>query len=225
MNLRPKSEYVTSRNLSSKTGRWVSAIRPYLRPYRAETFPFYPENAALILVDAQKYFFNHGSPAFLPAAPAILDNLAALKKAFSDRGCPVVWTRQASSAGDQTGMMGRWWKSILLEGDPLAEIVDQLRPDRPDSVVTKSRYSAFHETDLERRLRAWGIDRIVVAGVLTHLCCESTARDAFQRDFEVFIVPDATASRSEELHLGSLKALADGFARPLTTGEILAFFE
>jgi isochorismate hydrolase len=224
MNLRPKSEYVTSRNLASKTARWVSALRPYVRPWRDEAFPFGPENSALILVDVQKYFFEFASPAFLPAAPAILDNLAALKKSFADSGCPVFWTRQASSAGDHTGMMERWWKSVLLEGDPRTEIVDQLCPDRPDSVVTKSRYSAFHETDLERRLRASGIDRIVVAGVLTHLCCESTARDAFQRDFEVFIVPDATASRTEELHLGSLKSLADGFARLLTTREILAFF-
>jgi isochorismate hydrolase len=224
MNLRPKSEYVTLRNLASKTRRWGFSVRPYLRPFRAEAFPFCPTNAALILVDAQKYFFDLESPAFLPAAPAILDNLAALKKAFSNRGCPVVWTRQASSSKDQPGMMARWWKSTLLEGDPLAEIVDHLRPDQQDLIVTKSRYSAFSGTDLEARLRSAGIERVVVAGVLTHLCCETTARDAFQRDFEVFIVSDATASRTEDLHLGSLKSLADGFARPLTTREILAFF-
>jgi bifunctional isochorismate lyase/aryl carrier protein len=225
MNRPSTSKYVTPRNLPAKTRTWISAVRPYLRPHRREAFPFCPENAALILVDAQKYFFDFASPAFLPAAPAILANLAALKTAFQGRRRPVVWTRQAAASGKTSGLMSRWWKSSILEGDPLAEIADSLRPDRRDTVVTKSRYSAFVGTDLETCLRSTGIERVVIAGVLTHLCCETTARDAFQRDFEVFIALDATASRTEELHLGSLKALADGFARPLTTREILSCFE
>ena len=58
---------------------------------------------------------------------------------------------------------------------------------------------------------------------MTHLCCESTARDAFMHDHEVLFVVDATATDDEELHLGSLRALADGFAVLATTREVMGW--
>jgi len=66
---------------------------------------------------------------------------------------------------------------------------------------------------------------VVITGVMTHLCCESTARDAFMRDLEVFFVIDATATDQEDLHMGSLRALADGFAIMVTTKEVLGWMK
>ena len=59
---------------------------------------------------------------------------------------------------------------------------------------------------------------------MTHLCCESTARAAFMKDFEVYFVVDATATQYEELHLSSLRTLSDGFAVPVTTDHVLKSF-
>jgi bifunctional isochorismate lyase / aryl carrier protein len=75
---------------------------------------------------------------------------------------------------------------------------------------------------LEAHLRARGIEQVVISGVLTHMCCETTARSAFCRGFEVYLPVDATASSQEELHFNSLSALADAAAVLTSVDEVLA---
>jgi len=64
---------------------------------------------------------------------------------------------------------------------------------------------------------------VLITGVMTHLCCETTAREAFVRDFKVFFAIDGTATKSDDLHVASLKTLTDGFAIPVTTEEVLGW--
>jgi len=85
----------------------------------------------------------------------------------------------------------------------------------------KEYYSAFFRTDLEDTLRRRGITRVVICGVMTHLCCETTARDAFMSGWEVAMVADGTATLNEELHLSSLRCLVHGFAMPALAEEVL----
>jgi isochorismate hydrolase len=66
------------------------------------------------------------------------------------------------------------------------------------------------------------VEQLVITGVTTHLCCESTARSAFMRGFAVFMAIDGTATLNRELHLASLRALAHGFAVPLLVSDLLA---
>jgi isochorismate hydrolase len=117
--------------------------------------------------------------------------------------------------------MGRWWADVIREGTSDSNIVSLLEPLDSEHVLRKTRYSAFRGTTLEELLKDRGVKSLVITGVMTHLCCESTARDAFIRDFEVFFVVDATATNYEELHLSSLRTLSDGFAIPVTTDEVL----
>ena len=70
----------------------------------------------------------------------------------------------------------------------------------------------FRAGPLEERLRKAGVEDLIVAGVMTNCCCETTARDAFGRDFRVFFASDATAAADEELHEASLKNLSYAFA-------------
>ena len=77
--------------------------------------------------------------------------------------------------------------------------------------MQKHTYNAFHGTDLESHLKETGKTEIVVTGVMTNCCCETTARDAFVKGFRVFFSSDATATRNEDLHNSSLKTLAFGF--------------
>ncbi len=104
----------------------------------------------------------------------------------------------------------------------MAALDSRVTPMEGEKVVRKSQYSAFIGTGLERTLRRWRIERVLITGVMSHLCCESTARDAFMRGFDVFIAVDGTASRNHDLHISSLKTLADGFAIPITTEEVVA---
>ena len=117
--------------------------------------------------------------------------------------------------------MGRWWGSLLLPGDPQLEIVSSLEPRVGEKVIRKNLYSAFRRTGLADTLRSDSVRGVVVSGVMTHLCCETTARDAFMEDFDVTCAVDAMASSSEELHLAALKTLSNGFAVPALTAAIV----
>jgi nicotinamidase-related amidase len=108
--------------------------------------------------------------------------------------------------------MGWWWKDLIIDGTPDSEIHPDVAPLPHEKVVLKHRYSAFYHTDLETVLRVQKIRDVVICGVMTNLCCESTARDAYYRDYRVFFPVDGTATVSEEMHLASLTNLAYGFA-------------
>ena len=96
-----------------------------------------------------------------------------------------------------------------------------MAPLAHDKVVLKHRYSAFYNTDLETILRCLMIEDLVITGIMTNMCCESTARDAYCRDYRVFFCADATGSINEEMHLASLLNLAYGFAYVTTADDII----
>ncbi len=135
---------------------------------------------------------------------------------------PVIFTRHALVENEDPGIMGRWWGDVIRESNPLSQITPELEPLPGETVIRKSRYSAFKGTDLDSILLDMGVTTVIITGVLTHLCCESTARDAFMHDFDVYAVIDATASYTEELHMSSLRTLADGFSIPVTTQEMIS---
>jgi ureidoacrylate peracid hydrolase len=119
------------------------------------------------------------------------------------------------------GIMGWWWEGMCVEGSPESEIHPDIAPLPGEKVVDKHRYSAFYNTDLETVLRCLKIEDLVIAGITTNMCCESTARDAYYRDYRVFFPADATGSINEDMHMGSLLNLAFGFAFVCGTGEIV----
>ena len=111
---------------------------------------------------------------------------------------------------------------MCLEGSPESEVHPALAPLPGEKQVLKHRYSAFYNTDLETVLRCLKVEDLVITGMMTNLCCESTARDAYFRDHRVFFLADGTGSVSEELHLATLLNLAFGFAYVTTTETILS---
>lgn len=108
-----------------------------------------------------------------------------------------------------------------MEGSPEGEIIEEIAPRHNEKVVIKHRYSAFYNTDLETILRCLRVEDLVITGVMTNMCCESTARDAYYRDYRVFFPADGTGSINEEMHLASLLNLAFGFAYITTTHDIV----
>jgi nicotinamidase-related amidase len=94
----------------------------------------------------------------------------------------------------------------LRRGTWGAEVVAEMPP--PDYEVEKTRYSAFHNTSLEPLLRGLSVDTVMLAGVITNVCVEATARDAFHRDFRVVVLRDCVSGFSRELHDASLRTMA-----------------
>lgn len=91
-----------------------------------------------------------------------------------------------------------------------------------EPVVKKTRYSGFGGTDLDAHLKALGVDTLVVAGVTTECCVDSTVRDAFALDYHVFVAADACAAYEEDIHLASLKVMELNSAILTDTAQVAA---
>lgn len=211
--------YVTSKSLSGKAESWLRDIAPF----NQHEMRLDAGASALVVVDMQEFFLDPGSPTFTCGAPAILPTVKGLIDAFRARRRPVIFTKHVHHPDNlDSGIMRLWWKGMCVEGSPESEIHRDIAPLPGEKVVMKHRYSAFFGTDLEIVLRCLGIKDLVVCGIMTNLCCESTARDAYFRDFRVFIPADGTASINEEMHCASLLNLAFGFAFVAGAGRIIS---
>lgn len=202
-------------------GREILASVEHQRRGHA-TQHFQPNRAVLFVLDMQSYFLSESSHAFIPSAMAILTNVQKLIQAFTVRERPIIFTRHTNTLQD-AGPMARWWKDLLLPESPMSQIASELDTTN-GTIIEKHQYDAFYQTELEQVLHERGIEQVVVTGVMTHLCCETTARSAFMRGFEVFFAIDATATYTEALHRATVLNLAHGFAVPLLNEEILAAF-
>ena len=168
------------------------------------------DKAAMLVIDMQHYF--HGL-----AAP-ILDNVLSLIDACRTARLKIVFTRHGvHDPQNDGGMLTTWWDDLIVRGSEAWQLNKELKPNSSDLVIDKNRYSAFQGTDLDDWLRKNGVEDVIISGVMTNLCCETTARDAFGHDYRVFFVADATATINEELHLATLKNLAYGFSYIIDT--------
>jgi len=210
--------YVTPESLSAKTQVWLEQIAPF----NQQRMQLSAEKSALLVIDMQKFFLEPGSPTFTCGGLAILATVKRLIDAFRAAGRPVVYSRHVHKAdGSDAGIMGWWWEGMCIEGSPESEVHDDIAPRADERVIFKHRYSAFYNTGLETVLRCLKVEDLVVSGIMTNLCCESTARDAYYRDYRVFFPADATGSVTEEMHLASLLNLAFGFAFVTTADEVM----
>jgi nicotinamidase-related amidase len=210
--------YVTADNIEAKSLEWLKQIRPY----NQHKMQLNAKASALLVVDMQRFFLDAESPTFTCGGMAIIPTVKRLIDAFRRANRPVIFTRHVHHPNDlDSGIMGWWWEGKCIEGSPESEIHPELTPLPGDKVIFKHRYSAFYNTDLETVLRCLKVEDIVVSGIMTNMCCESTARDAYHRDYRVFLPADGTGSVKEEMHLASLLNLAFGFAY-VTTGDAIA---
>ncbi len=173
--------------------------------------------SALLVLDMQDYFLRPGSHAFIPSAPAILPNLQLLLTTYHLSNRPIIFTRHLNTDAD-AAMMSRWWRDVIRADSPDSQIT--AFDTSQGAVISKSQYDAFYGADLESTLRGRGVEQVIITGVMTHLCCETTARSAFVRGFEVFFCIDGTATYTEELHRASLLNLAHGLAVPVLCSEL-----
>jgi ureidoacrylate peracid hydrolase len=128
------------------------------------------------------------------------------------------WLEQA--ARTRKGSYTR--REVCAEGSWEGDFYGDVRPLPGEPVVTKHRYSAFHNTDLDSILRAHGIRTIVLTGVATNVCVETTAREGFVRDYYVVFTADGTATYSAEDHDATLRNINRFFGEVTTIAEIMA---
>jgi isochorismate hydrolase len=202
-----KESYYTEDMLESQALELYQQVAVFAKK---KARPFQPSRSALVVCDMQAYFLDPASHANVPSAGAIVGGIIQLIKLYSSYKLPVFFTQHINTK-ENAGMMSAWWKDLITTQNPLQRIIPDIDVSL-GTLIQKSQYDAFYETQLEKLLRVRNVTQVIICGVMTHLCCESTARSAFMKGFEVFFPVDGTATYNLAFHLASLINLAHGFA-------------
>lgn len=184
---------------------------PTLRSLMAmPTSPAPLSKSALILIDCQNTY-REGVMQLEGVEPALAECASLLARARA-AGTPVIHIRHDAGAGTPYDVAA-----------PVGQIADPVAPKSGEHVVTKNYPSSFEKTDLDAHLKSLGIEDLVIAGFMTHVCVNSTARAAFNLGYRPTVVANATATRSipavdgrslpaSQVHDAALAALGDIFA-------------
>ena len=181
------------------------------------------QRVALVVIDLQKGILA------LPAAPysasEVVERAAALCRAARQAGSTVVLVRVTPSADGKDGLRPVA-DLVPLTPHPLppdwAELAPELDQQPTDVVVTKRQWGAFYGTELDLQLRRRGVDTIVLCGISANVGVESTARDAYERAYNLVLVEDAIAARSAEEHVFVMRTVFPRIGRVRETGEVVA---
>jgi ureidoacrylate peracid hydrolase len=208
-----------------------------VRTRRGRLHPFdrlSPKRTALVVIDMQNAFCAPGAAIEVPVARSVVPNITRLAAAVRSSGGLVVWVQMTIK--DEAD----WpvFLSALVDTGNSVRILSELRPGseghelwpecevKPgDLTVPKNRFSAFLPSacDLGLVLKSRGVESVLIAGTLTNVCSESSARDAAMQDFKVTLVSDANAARSDAEHLASLVTFIQSFGDVRTTDEVISF--
>ncbi|MBC7097625.1 cysteine hydrolase [Candidatus Bipolaricaulota bacterium] len=191
------------------------------------------ERPALFIIDMQNAFLHQRGHLVRSGEDnkpylAIVPNIARLADIVRSLAMPVIYFRHAYRSNYVDGGIvvhelfpsdreAEGW----LEGTWDTEIFEPLKPKDSDIVIRKNRYSGFFGTDLDQLLRNLEVNTVIITGIHSNVCCDSTARDAVFRDYRVYFVSDATAAADETLHEATLRTMRRYFGRVVTTDELV----
>jgi len=191
-----------------------------------------PARTALVVIDLQRAFLEQGAPSETPSVRDIVPTVNRLAAAARMSGGTVVWMKATFEREGWPLFFDHMVKpdlaapmlAALQEGSALHELWPELAVETRDIVVPKYRFSAFlpGASALPAILRESDIDTVLIAGCLTNMCCDSSARDAVMTDFRTIMVSDANAARSDEAHLSALASFLTGFGDVRRTDEVIA---
>ena len=191
---------------------------------------------ALLVIDVQKIYTSKSSELFCKDADKTVARINKLIDAFESKRAPIVYVRHQhkkdrSDIGHLFNFDGGEVEEVnFLDGSEGVKYDGRLRLVSNCVEIVKTRYSAFAGTELAAKLRNLGVDKVAVTGFMTNFCCESTARSAFDLDFLVDVIIDATGTpgtdnyNQAKVRKESAEILSAGFARVFTTEKYLKTF-
>ena len=194
------------------------------------------KETALLVIDMQNAFVSpEGSigqrGADMSMCQATLEPIKKLIEECRAAGILDIWTKQEHYPDDITRKTHRipphtstqCTVSPALVHTPDSDFCKELKPYVKENteIIRKHRFSAFLDTRLETLLRMKGIKFLIICGISTPLCVESTTRDAYQKDFDVIVVEDGVATTSKVLHDNSLNVIRTYFGKVLDSSEVI----
>lgn len=171
------------------------------------------KNTALVLIDIQMDYFTPGK-LHIPDGEAAVSQAAAVREWARSKGITIIHIQQQSNPA----------APIFAAGTPGVEFHPKVAPVDGEIVIPKGLPSSFKGTTLQEELSARSIDMLIITGLMTHMCVDSTTREAIHLGYKTIVVSDACATRDlpiatgegvlshKELHRAALTALSDRFA-------------
>jgi nicotinamidase-related amidase len=171
------------------------------------------EKPALILIDVQREYFTRESPLWIPDGERVLWQLRELLETARESEVGVVHVQHHETPDS----------AVFATGTPNVETMQDVAPTDGEAVVRKHLPGSFDGTDLDSVLAGMNARSLVIGGFMTHMCCDTTAREAHARGFDVVFLTDGTATRDLSatsgktiphaiVHETTLAAQADGIS-------------
>lgn len=182
------------------------------------------KNTALIVIDMQNDFVQENSILEIKESKKHIEKLKEFIQNCKDKEMTIVYTRHIFDPKTnpiESKLFPKLSKEGLRDKSAGSEIISELKPEKNDIIIKKYRYDAFFNTQLGRMLNERGITDIIITGLMTNICCESTARTAMMKDFNVLFCSDLTFASDQELQKATLKNIASHFGKVMTSKEIL----
>ena len=201
-----------------------------------------PGHSALLIVDVQNDFCAEGGGMHregrdLSLVQAMVPRLAALVEQARAAGVPCVWIRNVYNNEPNWYLSEVWLEQAerrrngayvqfpMCERDGWGGEFYQVAPRPDEVVVVKHRYGAFESSDLDLVLRSRGIRTVIMTGVATNVCVETTARQAFLRDYYVVFTSDCAATYDQADHDGTLRNIDRYFGQVASSEEVVACWQ
>ena len=189
---------------------------------------FERDRSVLIVIDMQNDFVRDGAVMQVTEAKTQLPKIKSLIDKCRELHVPVIYTIQETDpvfCPLEVATFPHLRESGMRRDSEGAQIVDELSPFADDIIIRKRRFSAFYQTDLELILRnirgsKSPVDTVIICGTVTNICCESTARDAFFRDYKVVFGTDICSANTLAAHNATLENM-EIFGRNMSCADII----
>jgi len=187
-----------------------------------------PKGTALLVIDLQKGFVNEGAFCEVPAARKIIPRLQRLIDVCKKQSIPVIYTRMSHRFIRSTVYPDLWPNHFKPDGTPILapgskefELIDELKVEEGDILLDKDRYSAFFGTPLDLIFKEIGVKTVIITGLASNVCCESTAREAFFLNYRVIFVDDLNVTLNDEMHRWAVENIRLVFGYVLSSDEVI----
>ncbi len=207
-----------------------------------------PQKSALLIIDMQEQFVSKDGGTYKSMnsmVPGILDyyltqvskftepNIKRLVDLFREKRLKIIYTKFSSFNKDGSDLIPQWKKAnemaMNICGDPglpykdshNSQIIDSIKPRDQDLVIIKNTSGVFTSTKLELFIKNMDIEQLFVVGVITNMCVEGAARTAAEYGFDVFMIDDACAAWSPEIHKNTLRSFQMLFGYVMTTDDVI----
>lgn len=214
-----------------------------LNKYGSKFVPFKlnPSKTALMIIDMQylcahpdygvgpnlkeRFSVNEAESYFHRIAEKVVPNQIKLLEYFRGKKLRVIYIVNGTLLPDKSDLLPTRFRKLPHKEDFEYNILKEIKPAPNELVINKTSYGAFSSTCIEQTLRNMGIAYLVITGVGTNVCVETTARDAADRGFRCTMVNDACTTYNQQMHDATLLTYSTWFGKVQNTDEVISELE